>query len=320
MSVTWHTRDLAEILGALVAEASDELIVVSPYITQLGADVVKRSLNPGVGVTVVTDIRPIDVLSGATSLKALRSLQQLPMARLLARPALHAKVFVSDWRRIAVGSANLTGRGLGIPAPGNLEVLGVMGEVTSDLAEILRGILDEGVPITAQALQQVESQISLESLQSVAGSEDGGWVSVFEGHQVRDEAAPLMWQHFPFCASPTDLVRKEGAVGSIRHDEVLCGLVGIQTEDARWNALRRNVRSLRSMRAVDTFLSEPRRFGEVTRWLHGKLEDRPVPYRSEVKELVRRVFDWLVLLYPDQYSVTSPRHTQIIARVRGKAG
>lgn len=315
MSVSWHTQDLAGTLGALVAKASEELIVVSPYITQSGADVVLRSLGRGVGLTLVTDIRPIDVVSGATSLQALRSLQQRPLARLLARPALHAKIFVADWRAIAVGSANLTGRGLGIPPPGNLEVMGVMGGLSPDLAEIVRGILEEGIPITTQMLQQVSLRIPAEPLQPVARSEDKLRASVFEGYWVRDDDVPLMWQHFPFSPEPSYLVHKQGAARDIRHDEFLCGLVGIEPEDARWDILRRNVRSLRSMRAVDGFLSRPRRFGEVTSWLHGKLEDRPVPYRSDVKELVQRIFSWLVLLYPDQYSVSQPRHTQVIARL-----
>jgi hypothetical protein len=53
------------------------------------------------------------------------------------------------------------------------------------------------------------------------------------------------------------------------------------------------------------------RFGAVTQWIHDRCEDVPLPYRSDVKQQVRILYDWLADFVP-QTRWDRPHHSQVI--------
>jgi phosphatidylserine/phosphatidylglycerophosphate/cardiolipin synthase-like enzyme len=99
-----------KLLSQLAARTDDILRVVSPYVTD--KDLLR--LARGKQVRLLTALFPLDIVTGATSLEALRTLIENGVkCRVLALPPkLHAKVYIFDRTCGVVTSANLTASAL----------------------------------------------------------------------------------------------------------------------------------------------------------------------------------------------------------------
>ena len=102
----------------LVSCAERELLLVSPFIKVQATDEVvsilrRRGVDRNIRVTVLTNLRPENILNGSTDLEAVSGLSNaLPKFRLVHLPSLHAKVYVADDRMAVITSANLTRPGI----------------------------------------------------------------------------------------------------------------------------------------------------------------------------------------------------------------
>lgn len=102
----------------LVATATSQLLILSPYITRRPIEKVLRILkqhhrNDVVHLRVVTDLSPSSLASQSLDTGALLLLlEQLPQTSLTHLPGLHAKVYVADQVCAVITSANMTDGGL----------------------------------------------------------------------------------------------------------------------------------------------------------------------------------------------------------------
>ena len=115
--------DSGESVLDLIRSAEARVTVVAPYIKAHAL----RSLIGVVPKTVteficVTRWLPEDIASGVCDIEIFEEIANHPGGELRVHPHLHAK-FYSNTKRCLVGSANLTGRGLGWRTPANVELL-----------------------------------------------------------------------------------------------------------------------------------------------------------------------------------------------------
>lgn len=104
-------------LASLVAGATSELIVVSPFVKSFGTDFVRQNLSESMQLTgrllFVTDLSPANVCQTATDPAALMSLVgAIANSTVRHLPRVHAKVFVADGEAAIITSGNLTAGGL----------------------------------------------------------------------------------------------------------------------------------------------------------------------------------------------------------------
>jgi hypothetical protein len=135
-------RDWKERLGALARDASDCLLVASPYISVEGAsflrDAVHHAFRRRGVLTILTDLSPINVCAHATEPAAIYDLaSSVGVTNTWHLPCLHAKVYVADDVRAIVTSANLTTGGLSRNYEYGLEVTdrGLVAQIRDDLHE-----------------------------------------------------------------------------------------------------------------------------------------------------------------------------------------
>src|SRR5437660_373850 len=89
--------------------------------------------------------------------------------------------------------------------------------------------------------------------------------------------------------------------GLWRHQPISRSAVGTSFRDSAFvQAFLRHLSSVSSLR-----------FGAVTDWIHQNCEDVPLPYRSEVKQQVRILYDWLAKFVP-QVRWDRPNYSQVI--------
>ncbi len=106
------TSPLGEILLAAARQATDELLLVAPYIKLAALFKVLDVTPPSVKVRVVTRWRLDELAGGVSDIAIWPVLFARAQSELWLQPALHAKYYRADSRSL-LGSANLTGAGLG---------------------------------------------------------------------------------------------------------------------------------------------------------------------------------------------------------------
>lgn len=143
-------------LATLCREATQELVIVSPYISIEGArfvrSVVTQPLSLRPRVKILTDLSPSAVAQGATDPSAVLFLGKIfSVCEVSHLSPLHAKVYIADTKRAIVTSGNLTGGGLdrnyeyGVEIGDDLSVVSIRNDVL-DYADI-------GAHFDLQALQ-----------------------------------------------------------------------------------------------------------------------------------------------------------------------
>src|SRR4051812_46272669 len=91
-----------------VAKAQHSVLIVSAYITLAGLHWMQESgISDKVSVTVLTQWKPGDLLSGASDLEAYKFSRDRNW-RFCLLPNLHAKLLLIDNNYMFVGSANIT--------------------------------------------------------------------------------------------------------------------------------------------------------------------------------------------------------------------
>lgn len=119
MAVTHPGDGLLE----LVRTATDRFVVVAPYIKSQTLRTIISALPESIASFVcVTRWLPEDIAAGVCDIEIFEDVATAKGGTLYVHPHLHAKYYASGTNCL-VGSANLTGRGLGWHTPPNVELL-----------------------------------------------------------------------------------------------------------------------------------------------------------------------------------------------------
>ena len=180
----------------VVGSASTQLVLVAPFIKLPALRKILQQRAPTLdSLTCVTRWLPLDIASGVCDLEILEYIEEECQGQLFVHPQLHAKYYRGD-QRCLLGSANVSGRGLGITTPPNLELLVEVPFAFGDLRDWERRLLDASVPATAELqdeLRREAGRLSDEGLALPSGVDDVG----------DTESLPEEW--VPTCPVPAYL-------------------------------------------------------------------------------------------------------------------
>jgi hypothetical protein len=140
----------------LMRSASTNVVVAAPYIKSLTLRSLLGRLPAGVSnLTCITRWLPEDIASGVCDIEIFEEIREYPYdGRLFVQPHLHAKYYRAD-EQCLIGSANITGRGLGWITPGNVELLVQLPFEFSGLGEWERALLRSAVLVTEELRDQI---------------------------------------------------------------------------------------------------------------------------------------------------------------------
>ena len=192
----------------IMRSASGGIVIVAPYIKSYTLRSLLAVIPPDADdLTCITRWLPEDIASGVCDTEILEDISSRN-GRLLVHPHLHAKYYRAG-NRCLVGSANLTGRGLGWKTPANLELLVELPRVFPGLSEWEAALLGSAVPAT----EDLRDQILREAERLKA---DGKFSRVPEVDQgTEEDTAASHW--IPACPVPDRLwnVYKGGGIGTM---------------------------------------------------------------------------------------------------------
>jgi hypothetical protein len=301
-------RALGEELLDLCKLAQTDLVLASPFIKVGALGRILEAVVPEVTITCVTRWRPEEVAAGVTDLEVFDVLSQRAGSRILLRSDLHAKYYRAD-RRVLVGSANLTAVALGWREPSNFELLVSwdVGESTWSAMEVR--MLEGTVPATS----------SLQALVAEAAATIREVVPP-DGLEASDEA---------YAASPGLATPRENWIPRLRHPDLLFAIYqaefGTITEQGRVDGtsdlailspaqglskaafektIGATLLQLPTISAIDQFVAEAKRFGEVRAFLRERLG--APDHRVDPAEAWQTIIRWLLHFLPDRYELAVP--------------
>jgi len=139
----------------IMRTASGSVLIAAPYIKSHALRKLIAALPDAVsGLTCITRWLPEDIAAGVCDIEILENVTDRPGGKLLVHPHLHAKYYRSG-DRCLVGSANLTGRGLGWVTPANVELLVELPRDFPGLSEWEAALLASAVPATAELRDRI---------------------------------------------------------------------------------------------------------------------------------------------------------------------
>ena len=279
-----------EYLQALCALASRtrlEITLVSAFATVAGLTDVLNSVPPAVlRKELHVRWRAEDLLSGASDLGVYSAARSKGFS-VFMQPSLHAKFMLSDRRELIAGSANFTGRGLGIGKPANVEV-GISSSVDRSELPTLLAILSESILITPALFARIEAFVESSVSQPRLSVDFDPALKM----ELANQAIGLWVKDLPFGAQPPRGVR------GVEDSDLDLEFLFASSKCTTW--LRREL-AIRNGQAY---------FGELTAALHDALLEDPLPYRMEVKRLTLNLMNWAVTLLPQEFGLDVPSHSQ----------
>jgi hypothetical protein len=181
----------------LMRSASGNVIVAAPYIKSQTLRTLLAALPAAISeLTCVTRWLPQDIASGVCDIEIFEDVKTHRTGRLLVHPHLHAKYYRAG-DKCLVGSANLTGRGLGWITPANVELLVHLPSDFSGLPEWEKALLESSVSVT----EELRDQILREAERLKAAGPLPRPPEVDQGSE--EETAPSVW--IPGCPVPERL-------------------------------------------------------------------------------------------------------------------
>lgn len=262
-------------------------------------------------VRIVTRWLPQEIAAGVSDIEIWDAVVSRPGTDLFLRPDLHAKYYRAD-DRCLVGSANLTGTAVGIgPAP-NLELLVAVDPNTSGLDGFERELFEGAVPVDADIV--AITRAAVEQLPSLPVLD--GPVDVLPASPDADVEDLRRW--LPQLRQPEDLYPayagqpeavSRASFGAARSDLAVLRLPPGLDADPFRVVVRATLLRMPLVRAVDAFVVEPRRFGEVRDFIETR---RAVT--GSGSDAWQVLFRWLMHFAADRYEYRRPRHSELIVR------
>jgi len=285
-------------------------LIIAPFIRKNALlSLVDECKTPEI-LSVVTRWTGQDIVSGISDLDIYPFLKDRGIA-LYLNQTIHLKllVFASNWAFVT--SSNITGKGMGLAEPYNLEVgcrtelgredwqsiyqlLGTSFRVDDDIYREAITYRDANIkpPGTLPDLNLAPTQNLQFSTLSLPTTESPS------------EFYTLYTSNEPIPASD---------VTALMHDIALYNVRPGMEEDVFYAFLRDSFRSQPFTQAIVALVREAGsvRFGLVNEWLQSICSDNPTPYRWELKPATRRLYNWLEHFY-DEISWNRPHYSMVI--------
>lgn len=288
------------------------LLLISPFI---GLDALNRFLKCAEehqGIKVIARWRPEDVQTGVSDIAIYPYLVERKIP-LYINHNIHLKLYVFESNIAFSTSGNLTLRGFGYSEISNVEVGSFVHLTQHDWARIYKLInssrqVDDVIYERYQ--QYVESRpkiakpeisppdlcdtpkaftiSSLPAMETPAKLSEYYFASKTTAHsaeEIRRAAHDLAIFDIPFGLSQSELIQQLGS--SFRRTPFVVEFIKV----------------LKVEKSI--------RFGAVNNWIHQKCEDVPLPYRWEIKENTRILYNWLEHFFPE-ITWDRPNYSQVI--------
>lgn len=311
------TDDIGSALSQMVAQATDRVTLIAPFITQGALERLVAETDPSIPLSVFTRWHLGEIVAGVSDLRVLDTVRARTGSRLLLHPRLHAKVILIDDSVALLGSSNITDRALAFRDPPNVEIMAALRPIPNRIFLFVRRIERTSVPATDELRSQFEDAVRSTPPMSACPELE---IAVPNA----DDASPL----FPSFRSPDHLYEGYLSVRNF-HDletraailddlEVLSLPEGLTEKEFR-EQVAAVLLALPVVAAFDEFVARPRFYGEMAEWLRTKAEFARQDAEQR-KRYLQTLIRWLRHFVPTRYRLEEPGYSERFGRVEGGNG
>ena len=219
---------------------------------------------------------------------------------------LHGKLFLIDESKIFLGSANLTQRGLHIGLVGNHEFGTEISAVQADVEKV-KDFIESEVTWMNDDLYALILKEFLAAKEEKVPILSSSWSQAI--YQMVRKPVEYLWVQELVFSTPYDLLRLNLSDDRAVHD---FELLGLNIDDVSEAALKRSFKRLKLFEWICSILAtESLSFGGVSTRLHSSILDDPKPYRVDVKNYNRILFEWAEFV-DDIFEVSRPNYAQVL--------
>lgn len=311
-------------VNALVKGADNTVELFAPYVGRSALSEILKERKASARVALITTWKIADIAFGASDL----SIYQLCKDNgiyLFLNQSLHLKTYLADYRRLLTGSANITGRALGLSSKANYETLVKIDDPPQPYLIHLAKIRKEAILVTDDIAAQFE-QLYKEHKREILDQRNLVDEAQLNFDNSLDSRKSFLISALPMSRSIEQLF------------EVLKGATNFDDEilaNARNDIANYELENLESLEFSEfqkqlgnrffqhpfiaelcDFINQSRRFGAIKEWVQNNCTDVPVPSRRTLTDNVQVLYNWLVDLGPDRFERSRPNHSEIISPKR----
>jgi hypothetical protein len=266
---------------------------------------------------VIIRLKPEDLVSGISDLAIYPFLREQGIP-LFYNHSIHLKLFVFESNRCLVTSGNITNRGLGLGANGNVEA-GAFVNLDSDDWKQIYGLLSASRELNdllyerlCKYVAETPAPVGMPKFEWPAESPGRFTISSLPAAETVEALSSAYFSRSLDSYSKEDVLR-------IAHDLAVFSIPSGLSKEMFHQQLRESFCNSPFVTAFVDYLKThgSLRFGRVNEWIHQMCEDVPLPYRWELKENTRIFYNWLASLSPE-ITWDRPNHSQVIYWNKGK--
>jgi hypothetical protein len=300
-----------EVLEERIANGDDILLIVVPYVKLEALERLHSALGQDKRLKIISRWALRDLAGGASDLAVYPYLRDR-RCELYLHPDIHLKLYVFRSNLALITSGNLTGRGLGYRERANIEI-GIVAPLLADDWRNLYDLIDDSYRVDDQLFYQIE-----QSLRSIPQQPVINWPVVLPKRKkytigsLPASQTPAAFQAFYLSVDRTPYNSED--LRRAAHDLALyrvpAGLEGTEFNDRVAAVFKMTpfvVDFVEYLKHHGTL-----RFGAVNNWIHEKCEDVPLPYKWEIKENTRILYNWLAHFYAEIEWNIPGEHSQVI--------
>lgn len=284
-------------LSKNLQEGESLVLAFSPFIR---SDALKVFLDtfPTEAARIVVRWKVEDLLAGASDLGIFDLLEKsgIPLYR---HPRIHLKLFEFSSGVAYSGSSNITNAGLSLQENHN-EEMGVMSQLDLNSYSHIRRLCDESRKVTRGVVEAYQKAIDESRVDPpIIGKLV---LPPMEEKEFLISELPASNDPLTFLESVSNYVQLQKICPQMLHD---VGTYKLTESDLRSTDIRgKLVQAFQNQAFVKCIVEEIRsmpsmNFGAVTSLVHDVAQDVPLPYRSNIKEAIARLYPWLEFCFED---------------------
>jgi len=263
---------------------------------------------------IVIRWQPRDLQLGSSDLEVYEYCKDKNI-KLFRNPRLHLKAFIDNYKRIFMGSPNISSRALNLPENNNYnyELATIVESITLDDRLYFNTILNESMLITDSIYEQIKTQIQQKSLEFPKETE-------FD-LKIESPDKDFLISSLPMSDNIKTLCRicetrtamNDVELNCAMHDLALYGLPLGLSENEFMIALKAKFFDHPFIKAFleNLYIKKEIYFGEAKEWIHKYCADVPIPRKWEITENIQILYRWIVDLGDGKFKIDVPfRHSE----------
>lgn len=300
------SHDFSRELFKSLNESSVNVIICSAFIKKAALLHFFKEIPTKTNVSVISRWLKNDLVMGASDLEVY-DLCKSRGYRFGINTKLHAKLYSIDSKKIFLGSANVTHRGLSISGAGNVEIGTRIVPEDTDLEKLTKFLNTEVEWVDEELFSLISCEISEFKPEKIA-SVSQSWSEKILTRLEKD--VEYLWVQDLLKSGPNEIQKLDfDDVNAVSDFELL----DLDLNDMSAEAIKQAFISTRLyswIRSKVGFNNEVR-FGWLTQELHNALLDDVTPYRREVKDFIVVLFQWFKFM-PEKFDVKKYNHTETV--------